>query len=129
MKVMQDVRETAPRETAKLINCILPDDGSHKELMDALYHEKKITRVEVISCLGMSSLADANIKPGTLPDTFMARLVTVVVPETEADDLFAFIYEKARVGRDGGGVVFQIALTTSTPFPLPEGVAEEGGQS
>ena len=55
----------------------------------------------------------------------MARMVRVVVPEAEADALFEFIYKTARVGRDGGGVVLQNALLTSTPFVLPEGVAEE----
>ena len=55
----------------------------------------------------------------------MARLVRGVVPEAEADAMFEFIYEKGRVGRDGGGVVFQHALATATPFALPEGIAEE----
>ncbi len=122
---MQDSSESAPRETSKLITCMMPDDGSHKALLEALYHEKQITRADVVSCLAVSDLADANIKPGTLPDTFMARLVRVVVPEAEADALFEFIYEKGRVGRDGGGVVFQQALASATPFALPEGVAEE----
>ena len=117
--------ESAPNQPSKLITCILPDDGCHRELLEALHHEKKIPQAAVLSCLGMSSLADANIKPGTLPDTFMARLVTVVVPESEADVLFDYIYEKARVGRDGGGAVLQSELATSTPYSLPEDVADE----
>ena len=126
---MPDINEPVPHQASKLITCILPDDGSHKTLLEALYHEKKITRAEVVSCLGMSSLAGANIKPGTLPDTFMARMVTVVVPASEADTLFEFIYEKAGVGREGGGAVLQTALNTATPFALPEGVAEEERRS
>ncbi len=125
---MQNPSESAPRGPGKLITCIMPDDGSHRALREALHQERNITRIESTSCLGMSSLADANIKPGTLPDTFMARLVTVVVPESEADDLFDFIYEKARIGRDGGGAVLQNALTNLTPYSLPEDVAEEEDQ-
>ncbi len=34
-------------------------------------------------------------------------------------------YEKARIGRDGDGVLLQNALVTSTPFGLPAGVAKE----
>ena len=126
---MQNTNEAAPREPSKLITCILPDDGCHKELLEALHHEKNITRAEAVSCLGMSSLADANIKPGTLPDTFMARLVTVVVPESESDVLFDDIYDKARVGRDGGGAVLQSIPATSTPYSMPKDVAEEENQS
>ncbi len=122
---MQNSTKSAPREASKLIVCMMPDDGSHKALLKALWHEKQITRADVVTCLAISDLADANIKPGTLPDVFTARLVRVVVPEAEADALFEFVYEKGRVGRDGGGVVFQQALATATPFALPEGVTEE----
>ncbi len=122
---MQDSSKSAPREPSKLITCVLPDDGSHKALLEALRHEKQITRAEVVSCLAMGRLSNANVKPGSLPDTFLAKMVRVVVPEAEADALFEYIYEKARIGRDGGGAVLQNALVTSTPFALPEGVAEE----
>ncbi len=122
---MQDPTESAPHETSKLITCLLPDDGSHRTLLEALRYEKHLTRAEAVSCLMMGNLADAKVKPGTLPDAYLAKMVTVVVPEAEADALFEYIYEKARVGRDGGGVLLQHALATSTPFALPEGVAEE----
>lgn len=124
---MKDSSESAPREATKLITCVLPDDGSHKALLKALHHERQITRAEGVSCLAMGDLSNAKVKPGTLPDRYLARLVRVVVPEAEADALFEYIYEKARIGRDGGGVIMQNALVTSTPFTLPESVAEEEG--
>ena len=126
---MQDPTTSAPREASKLITCILPDDGSHRTLLEALYHEKQITRAEALSCLMMGNLADAKVKPGTLPHTSMARIVRVVVGEAEADALFEFIYETAGVGREGGGVVLQTALAAATPFALPEGLAEEKTES
>ncbi|MFQ5761038.1 MAG: hypothetical protein ACE5HM_08695 [Acidiferrobacterales bacterium] len=110
---MQDSsKSSTPREASKLITCLLPDDGSHKTLLEALRHEKKITRAEVVSCLAMGRVADAKVKPGTLPDEYLARLVRVVVPEAEAEALFEYIYEKAGVGRDGGGVVLQNAVSS-----------------
>ena len=122
---MQDFSESAPREANKLITCVLPDDGSHKALLEALRHEKSVLKAEVVSSLAMGESAEANAKPGTVPGTYMARMVRVVVPAAEADALFEFICDKARINRDGGGVVFQNALVTSTLFTLPEDVAEE----
>ncbi len=122
---MQHSGKSAPREATKLITCILPDDGSHKVLIEALYHEKQITRAESSSCLSVGNLTDAKVKPGTLPHTSLARVVRVVVPEAEADALFDYICEKANINREGGGVVMQMPLVTSTPYVLPEGVAEE----
>ncbi len=125
LNAMQDSTKSAPREASKLIICMLPDDGSHKALLKALYQEKQITRVEVISCLETGSLGNANAKPGTVADTYMGRMVRVVVPAAEADALFEFICENANMDREGGGVVLQHALVTSTLFSFPEGVAEE----
>ena len=122
---MQDSGKTATREASKLIACMLPDDGSHKVLVEALRDETQITRIEVISCIATGSLWNANAKPGTVADTYMGRMVRVVVPEAEADALFEFICEKANIDREGGGVVLQHALVTATPFAFPEGVAEE----
>ena len=49
-------------------------------------------------------------------------MVNCLVPVTEAETLFEFIYEKARIGRPGGGTLFMGKPVESTPFSLPKGM-------
>jgi hypothetical protein len=44
---------------------------------------------------------------------------------TEAETLFEFIYEKAGIGRPGGGMLFMGKPIESTPFSLPKDVLAE----
>ena len=122
---MKDSESSALLRGGKLITCILPDDGNCEQLLLGLLHDKKIARVQVLSCMGMGSLICANAKFGTSPDTFVAKLVRVVVSKAEAGELFDYICEKANIGREGGGLVQQSALAEFTPYLLPADVSEE----
>ena len=116
-----------PREDCKLISCVLPDDGSDKKLLRALLHEKQITRAKSVRCLGLAVLADAKTKYGDLPEPVMVRLVDVIVPATDADELYDYIYHKVDMGRAGGGTIWLGPLTATSPFTLPDDVPEEKG--
>ncbi len=114
-----------PKKAAKLITCVLPDDGSDKALMQALRHEKQVIRTSSVACRGISVLQSAKSKHGRLPEANLVRKVEVAVAEDEADALFDYIYEKADIGHQGGGVIFMGPLINMTTFELPEGVPDE----
>ena len=116
---------SVPRQACKLITCVLPDDGTEKKLIRALRDEKQITRANSTGCLGMAALADAKTKLGELPEPTLVRKVDVVVPEEQANELYDYIYEKARIGRLGGGAIWLRSLTLASPFVLPADVPLE----
>jgi hypothetical protein len=114
-------------KAAKLISCILPDDGTERRLLRWLRDQKGITRANSIYCRGHSVLSKATARGGKLPEPELVRLVTIVVDADEADALFDRIYAQADIHRPGGGSLLMTPLIFATPFALPEGVADESG--
>jgi hypothetical protein len=119
-------------QASQVITCILPDEGIHRMLIRDLHHEKGITRVESIRCRGIAALREARTKKGRLPVSTLVQMIKVVVQMIkvvvsvmEAEALFEYIYEKARIGRPGGGMLLLGKPIKSTPFALPEDLPEE----
>ena len=113
------------KEASKLITCILPDDGSDKNLISTLFRDKNITQVESNACASMHIFTKESVKLGTMPETSLAKIIRIVVPEKEAEKYFNYIYDKAEIGRAGGGVIFQSDLSHCTTYTLPEEPEEE----
>jgi hypothetical protein len=113
---------------AKLIYCLVPDDGTDKGLLRILRDQHGITRANSSACRAVSILRAAATRRGKLPEPLLARIVTVIVAEDQADAMFDFIYEHAKLGRPGGGMVLMASIALATPFLMPEGVSDETGE-
>lgn len=104
---------------------VLPEDGTDRKLIEALRREHGVTRVETVPVRAVAALQDARTRRGRLPESMLARLVTVIVGEREADRVFDFIYSATTIDRPGGGMLLMDRLLGATPFVLPAGVPDE----
>lgn len=125
MDNINDTEQTESREPAKLITCVLNSEKDERELLHALYKERQITRANSVNCRGFASLFEAKTEAFKLPEPHFSRLIEVIVPAGEADDVFDFIYEKAGLGKPGAGVVFMAPLRGASSFLLPQDIPEE----
>jgi hypothetical protein len=114
-----------PGPAAKLISCILPDDGRELRLLQWLRDQQGVTRANSVYCRGHSILRQATARRGKLPEPTLVRLVTIVVDADQADALFDLIYAQADMHRPGGGSLIMAPLTCTTAFELPQGLADE----
>jgi len=118
---------TLTMDECKRIRVILPDDGTDLRLMKALRLEENLTRVDTVPVRAIAVLEEAEARPGRLPESTFAKMVTVIVNASAADALFDRIYEVAEIHRPGGGAIFMQRSLGATPYVLPSGVPDEGG--
>ena len=111
--------------SCKLITCILPNDGTDRTLLRTLRTDMQIIRASSLRVRGLAMLAGEKFKYGEIPENVMVRMVSVVVDEEQADQVFDYIYEKANIGRSGAGVLTMSGGVTASPYSLPEGVPDE----
>jgi hypothetical protein len=101
------------------ISCVLPH-GHGLQLQNRLFHELRLTRVELHSARGFM---------GSDPERLFSRIerdvLQVIVDEERADEVFAWLYREAHVAEQEGRFLYMTKLALATPFALPEGVPME----
>lgn len=116
---------TARLEPAKMIVCMLPDDGTDITIMRQLRKEKNVTRAISTACRGVQNLQTTKTRLGKLPEPTLARIMTIFVTDAEVDDVFDFVHEKLRIDQPGCSALVQITLLGATRYDLPDDVPEE----
>jgi nitrogen regulatory protein PII len=113
---------------AKIITCILPDEGQDMALLKALRTEKGVIAANTFQCRGFGVQLRRRYMGKRQIADYSVRMVTVVVQEDLADDLFEYIYYQVNFDHPCPGLIYQGNLLTTTPYTLPAGVFEEKGE-
>jgi len=101
----------------KLITCILPH-GVALDVLERLKQDRGIIEASANSARGMGKLtplAHRGVGGETEKD-----ILNVLTTADNADELFEYLYDVARINRPHGGIIFMTPLGRSTPFVLPE---------
>lgn len=106
----------------KLITCILPK-GAAMPLLKLLIADHGLTAVDISFARGVGRFAPLTQRG--VGETSEREMLTVAVPEEQADEVFESIYLATEMDQPGGGLMFMHALGIATTFVLPE-LPEEG---
>jgi hypothetical protein len=102
--------------TSKLITCILPKGGA-LPVLKQLKQELGIVACNINYARGsgrFAPLADRGLGEQTEKE-----ILSVVVDQERADEVFAYIFREAEIDRPHGGLVFQSALGPATEYRIP----------
>lgn len=106
----------------KLITVVLPK-GESKPLIKALVKEKGINQITVNYARGVGRLTP--LRHRGIGETTEKEMVHIAVNRKDADELFEYIYYKARINRPHGGLMYMQSLLGATHFELPDIPEEE----
>ena len=114
--------------SAKIITCILPDEGQDMALLKALRKEKGVITANTFQCRGFGLQLRRKYMGKRQVAGYSVRVVTVMVQAEQADDLFEYIFYQVNFDHPCPGLIYQGDLLAATPYTLPAGVQEEKGE-
>ncbi|MDH5612547.1 MAG: hypothetical protein OEY66_08855 [Gammaproteobacteria bacterium] len=111
----------ALKET-KLITAILPK-GTSLRVIKMLKQEMALTTANFNYARGLGKLTPAKYRG--VGEQSEKEILTVVVEQPRADEIFEYIFDVAEINRPHGGFIYMQRLLQSTEFALPETVKDE----
>ncbi len=105
-------------ERCKLITCILPNKGNALSTMAALKSAYGIITANMNFARGVGRMTPLAYRG--IGEQAEKEILTVVVPEAQADEIFSFIYYEAQINRPQGGLMYMQTLQRCIPFSLPD---------
>jgi nitrogen regulatory protein PII len=109
-------------KSSKLITAILPK-GQSLPVIEQLKTEKGLTTASFNFARGVGRMTPAKFRG--VGEQSEKEVLTVVVAQELADELFEFIFDRAEINRPHGGIIYMQPLIQSTRYTLPDEVEEE----
>lgn len=103
----------------KLITAVLPVECDALGVMETLRTDLGVIAADVHLGRGGNRLSPRRFRRRIRSMT-EKKILTVVVPEDQAEAVFAHVYDKAEIGRLHGGIIYQQPLLRSTVYELPD---------
>jgi len=97
-------------------------------LLKALRKEKGVITANTFQCRGFGLQLRRKYMGKRQVAGYAVRVITVVVQEDQADDLFDYIFYQVNFDHPCPGLIYQGDLLAATPYTLPAGVLEEKGE-
>jgi hypothetical protein len=105
-----------PHIAYKTITVILDKDGTATEIAKKLKKDHSLLTGNIQNARGTG---DPSSKRSFL-NQLEKDLFTVVVPEDQADEIFALMYDECQMGSRFGGFMYQAHLSQLSKFTLPD---------